>query len=98
MGAGDTAAVRRIVPPDFDADQAIADKLMKYVGLDVSSLRTEYAPNDISPNHVRVLITGDTPPFGDVIYLERRGRQGWYVALGRVRGFTPGPTAQIRPP
>lgn len=96
LSARDAAAIRRIVPPDFDAEQAIAEKLEKYAGVDVGSLRRDYVPNDITPNHVKVVITADTPGFEDVIHVERRGRK-WYVSLGRLRGFTPGPTAQIRP-
>jgi hypothetical protein len=96
LAAHDPAAIRRVVPPDFDAEQAIAEKLAKYEGVNVGSLRRDYVPNDITPNHVKVVITADTPAFEDVVHVMRQGRR-WYVSLGRLRGFTPGPTAQIRP-
>lgn len=97
LGARDLAAMRRIVPPDFDAEQAIAEKLDKYAGIDVGSLRRQYVPNDITPKFVQVVITADTPAFEDVIHVMRLGRK-WFVSLGRLRGFTPGPTTQIRGP
>jgi hypothetical protein len=97
LGARDPAAMRRIVPPDFEAEMAIVEKLQKYAGIDVGSLNRAYVPHDVTPNIVKVVITADAPLFEDVISVQRFGRT-WYVTLGRLRGFTPGPTAQIRPP
>jgi hypothetical protein len=96
LRARDARALERVVPPDFDAREAIAQKLEIYARVDVEALRATYVPHDITPNIVTVRISCDAPAFNDVIEVQRFGRE-WYVMLGTLRGFTPGPTAQIRP-
>lgn len=97
LSARDAPALRQLVPPDFDAGVAIAEKLDKYAGVDVASLRRSYVPHSVTPNIVEVAIRAEMPPFEDLISVQRFGRS-WYVVLGRMRGFIPGPTTGTRPP
>lgn len=97
LNARDPAALRQLAPPDFDAEVAIAEKLDKYAGVDLASLRRSYFPHSVTPNIVEVAIRAEMPPFEDLISIQRFGRS-WYVVIGRMRGFTPGPTTGTRPP
>jgi hypothetical protein len=97
LGAHDAAALRRIAPPDFDSEQAVTEKIDKYARVDIGRLRREYVPHDVTPNIVTVRITADSPTFEDIIQVQRFGN-AWYVLLGKLRGYTPGPTSQTRPP
>jgi hypothetical protein len=97
LGSNDPTALRRVAPPDFDSEQAIAEKIDKYARIEVGRLRQEYVPHDVTPNIVTVRITADPLSFEDIIQVQRFGTT-WYVLLGKLRGYTPGPTSQTRAP
>lgn len=82
----DANALESLVPPEFDATEAIKNDLREFGGKDIKILNKSYRNWGDSSTTIEVTITGlkNSKPFEKQITIEGQG-EAWYLLMGKMK-------------